>query len=356
MTDIQPKIIVISLRFILASIVILVGAGIFWNIKNDVARKEKDALFMVDQRLSSLFFEINNFPRGPGQDVVFLSQLGSLKNYVSGHPDDQEAYKQIAKDFSAYLDQSDAYYSVRYVDLEKTEHDVYIPRGAGDKTGVKHFFNDENHNLKDYESIGGGLKEGAVYISPLHRHQENGKLITALFYITPVFDGTGARRGAVILTIDADYFLDDIRNYAKPDEAVYLIDNKGFYLAHPDSEKEFLADQNGLGTFVNDYPDIGEKILSSRERRLEDDEYVFSLRHIEPTASSFELHEGEQLSKDGDYYWILVSAYKKQTAKSPLSSFFSCDFIVGHLAMFGFVLVLSATGIFITKFFHNASR
>ena len=104
MTDIQPKIIVIILRFILASIVILVGAGIFWNIKNDVARKEKDALFMVDQRLSSLFFEINNFPRGPGQDVVFLSQLGSLKNYVSGHPDDQEAYKQIAKDLEISKD------------------------------------------------------------------------------------------------------------------------------------------------------------------------------------------------------------------------------------------------------------
>lgn len=347
MKYVQRKFILILLRLILVSIVILVGAGIVLNIGNETHSRKNDELFMIDQRLSSLFFEINNFPRGPGQDVVFLSQLASLKSYISAPGINQTALDQTAKDFQSYLKQSEAYYSIRFIDLEKMDRDLYISRDIGKRTEARHFSNSGEDNILEYDIVAKKLQEGLVYISPLHRHQENGKIISGMYYITPIFNAAGEREGAVILTVDANYFLEDIRNYSKPGEMIYLIDSKGFYLAHPDQKKEFVASQDGLGSFVNDYPDISEKALSSNERRLENGEYIFSLRRIYPTASSFEMHDESR--GEGSYYWILVSVYEKPAMLSGIS-FLSGDFFVKYLMVFISVLVLAIVGILGTRY------
>lgn len=344
MKYVQQKFIIILLRLILVSIVILVGAGIVLDIGNETHSLKNDELFMIDQRLSSLFFEINNFPRGPGQDVVFLSQLASLKNYVS-MPDNNYATviaQQVKKDFQVYLAQSRAHYSIQFIDFNSGKK-IYSAR-AEDKSNeeIRHYFDHD-----EYESVSASLKEKSVYISPLHRHQERGKILTALYYLTPVFDELGQHRGAVILSIDADYFLEDIRHYFKDNEMVYLVDSKGFYLAHPDQKKEFIASREGFGSFVNDYPDIGEQVLSSDKRRLENKEYIFSLRRIYPTASGFEMYDNGQDEKS--YYWILVSAYKKPIVLSGVS-FLSGDFFVKHLIMFVSVLILVIVGLLGTRY------
>lgn len=337
----NPKIAIVILRFILASIVILVGTGIFLDIKNEAGEKEKDALFMIDQRLSSLFFEINNFPRGPGQDVVFLSRLTSLNNYISGSPDNKAAYDSILKDFDIYRDQSKAYDEIEYIPFVGAESvcALYEP-GENLEDCLEH---------EEFKKKAGGMSNGEVYISELHRnpHYDKG-LITALHYTTPVFDNTNILKGAVVLTVNANYFLEDIRNYSKPGEMVYLIDNKGFYLAHPDQKKEFVASQDGLGSFVNDYPDISEKVLLSNERRLEDEEHIFSLRRIYPTASSFEMHDESR--GEGSYYWILVSAYKKSAMLSRMSAFSSGNSFIEYLIMFISVFILAIVGLLGTRY------
>lgn len=340
MNQIKPNLIVISLRLIFVSILILVGIVIFFDIKDGLSAQNEDALFMIDQRLSSLFFEINIFPRGPGQDVVFLSHLASLKNYVSGSSN----YQNVLNDFEAYRKQSEAYLAIDYISLESKETDSRIKVGETIK------------NYKEIDSLveaGIRLDDGAVYMSELH--QESKGYFSNIHYVTPVFDKEGKKDGIIVLTIDANYFLEDIRNYSKPDEQVYLIDNKGFYLAHPDKTKEFVEGRDGLGSFVNDYPEVGEKILTSKERRIKDGEHVFSLRYIYPTASSFELSDGTSENKDSPYYWILVSVYK-QSSIVTTNSGFSGDFLSGHLSMFFLILILVIFGFFVAGYVYKKRK
>lgn len=340
MKYVQQKFIITLLRLILVSIVILVGAGIVLDIGNETHSLKNDELFMIDQRLSSLFFEINNFPRGLGQDVVFLSRLTNLNNYISGSPDNKAAYNSILKDFDIYRDQSNAYDKVEYIPFAEVEYYCALHEpGENLEDCLEH---------EEFKKKARGMSNGEVYISELHRNPRYDKgLITALHYMTPVFDNTNILKGIVVLTVNANYFLEDIRNYSKPGEMVYLIDSKGFYLAHPDQKKEFVASQDGLGSFVNDYPDISEKILLSNERRLEDEEYIFSLRRIYPTASRFEMHDESQ--GEGLYYWILVSAYKKSAMLSGIS-FLSGDFFVKYLMVFISVLILTIVGLLGTRY------
>ena len=198
----------------------------------------------------------------------------------------------------------------------------------------------------------GTLNVGSVYISPLHHDKVNGETITAFNYITPVFNSVGDKVGLIVLTIDASYFLDDIRNYSKPDEKVYLIDSRGFYLAHPEKSKEFVSGKDSFGSFVDDYSDIGEEILTSDERRLENDDYVFSLRRIYPTASGFELL-GDNY--DDSYHWILVSV-REQPKTQGFAILSTGDLALGHLTMFGLVLLMSVLGLVGTAYLNKSNK
>ncbi len=69
------------LLFLFIVIGVLITVKTIIDTRNSVVMREKDLLLMTDQRLSSLVLEINNFPRGPGQDVLFLSNITSLKDF-----------------------------------------------------------------------------------------------------------------------------------------------------------------------------------------------------------------------------------------------------------------------------------
>jgi hypothetical protein len=339
---IQPRIIILSLRIILVGMVVLVGVGISMDIRSEKVQDKDDALLMVDQRLSSLFFEINNFPGGPGKDVVFLSHLVSLKKYVSTSSLDTSAYDAVLRDLDTYRKQSEAYAGLEYISFSDTEN-----RCIQEKLNENL---DDCYKLEQFQNIAKQLNNGAVYISKLQRISKNEKYISGLYYVTPVFDDFGKNQGMIVLTVDADYFLEDIRNYSKPDEMVYLIDNKGFYLAHPDRNKEFIVGRNNMGTFINDYPETSERILSSKERRIEDADHVFSLRPIHPSISSFEAYEGEQAKSGDESYWILVSVYDKKLVPTGIFAILSEDLFAGHVTMFILVLILAMMGIWGTKY------
>ncbi|MCK5445026.1 MAG: cache domain-containing protein, partial [Rhodospirillaceae bacterium] len=80
------------------------------------------------------------------------------------------------------------------------------------------------------------LPQGQIYISPLDLNIEKGQVERpfkpTLRFAAPVFVGA-QRHGIVILNFFADLFLSDL-----PDDIV-LVDENGFYLHHPDPEKEW---------------------------------------------------------------------------------------------------------------------
>ena len=71
------------------------------------------------------------------------------------------------------------------------------------------------------------------------RTVENPEYVPVIRYAMPVFSDNGDRKGAVVFNVYADYFLEDIRRLNKEGDTSFLIDNRGYYLAHSNKSKEF---------------------------------------------------------------------------------------------------------------------
>ncbi|NTU66871.1 MAG: hypothetical protein HGB08_02995 [Candidatus Moranbacteria bacterium] len=336
----------------MVGIILIVGAEIFMDVKKEAAHKRADDMFMIDQRLNPLFLEINNFPRGPGQDVVFLSRLSSLKKYVSSPQPGDATRDKVLMDFETYRKQSAAYADIKYFPVDCADKGKFCVASPGEDSAYHcaecEYFNEMSDRLGD----------GEVHISRMHRNYDSDRSVqlTRLHYMASVFDDGGSFQGSVVLSIDADYFLDDIRAYSKTDEAVYLIDDKGMYIANTDRSKEFATGEDGQGLFMSDYPDVSEKIVSSSGQRVENSQYIFSIKKIYPTVSSFEAYEGSKSAQDNSDsgYWILVSACKKTIAHTGYDFFLYEDFWASSKGVvFIIVLFLLAASFIIAEYLKN---
>jgi len=313
--------------FFLVLMVFLAVDGYF-GLKQDLKLHFLSAMDAIDQRLEPLFLEINNFPKNAGSDILFLGRLSSLNDVLNSAGGETEGrmIKDLELDFLGFLKENPAYYKLRYIDekgneIVKVEFNSRICRMIS-KKGL------ENKIDQNYFQKAISLNEREIFISPIDLHIERGeienrgtesepKYVPVIRYAAPVFNYEGESKGIVISNIYADYFLSDVREFQRNGETVFLINEKGHYLAHPDKEKEFAFMFGRRDNFYNDYPEAFEKIFQSKFSRgkFESDDFIFSFRHIYPTMGSFELHRGSEKilgeNPEENYFWVLVSVSEK---------------------------------------------
>ncbi len=322
------------------------------------------ALDMIDQRMGSLFLEINNFPGGAAEDILFLSKLSCFQDAVNDPKGEfaSRGVKNIRKDFLAFLKQSSAYYQLRYIDKTGQE----IVRVDFDGQDYKSISGNvlQDKSLRYYFNQAMSLEPGEVYISPLDLNVENEEIenrgtknepiyIPVIRYATPVSDKHGDKKGIIITNIYADYFLEDIRRFQRQGEIVFLINPQGYYLAHPDRGKEFAFMFEKDNNFLNDYPAVPREILSNLNiRRFETDEFIFSFRHIYPTTSNFEIYQGSKRvfgrQSEENYFWVLASVSDKEEINKALGDL-KRDYL-SFLLFSGIIFVIIITLILILTF------
>jgi len=259
---------------------------------------------MVDQRMNSLFYEINNFPRYPGNDILFLANLFDTKH---------NNIKTLENDFLTFIKENTAYAKISYM----------APNG---QTLAAVGFNGKDYqiispekelNYKKTDWFGKiiSLDRGYVYISHLNQDSVNNNVMPIIKYGTPVYTDDGILSGLIVCSVNANYFLEDIRQSQRKGEEVFLIDNTGQYLAHPDKTKEFGSGSGNGANFKNDYPNAFEKIVGGSDKRvLEVGDHIFSFRYVYPTASSFAIYKGAgKISNPAskDYFWVMLSIVDK---------------------------------------------
>lgn len=299
------------LCFLLVILGILIGIKTAFDIRNDSIMKKQDLLFMTDQRLLTLVFEINNFPRGPGQDVLFLKNIDSLKK-ISEMGGGVQRGVNVANDLKAYLGQSKMFYSISYVDLKSGDAIYLSQRGGADFKRLE----DLPPMTRKAIEVAESMPENKVYLSDAYESANNEKNVL-MDYATPIYsEKSGEAVGVINLTVSINYLVEDIRSYSKPNEDVFLVNSDGYYLANSDARKEFKKGDSGKGYFLNDYPEVADTILTTDKRRIESKNTVFSIKHIYPTSSSFEFFNYKQDGSDYPYHWMLISALNKEPKSS----------------------------------------
>ncbi|NJL36822.1 MAG: methyl-accepting chemotaxis protein [Leptolyngbyaceae cyanobacterium SM1_4_3] len=217
--------------------------------------------------------------QGINEDVLFLSETPPVQGIIrardGGSFDEQgkssynEWVGQLETTFAAMMEQKPYYMQLRYLDETGQE----LVRVDSDGTNVKIISSTELQNKGDrpYFTETMQLVPGVVYTSPVELNQERGQIETpykpTIRYATPVFDQAGTKRGIVIANVFANEFLKLLEEQSLGGgESIYLINQDGFYLSHPNPEKEWGVDLKRDERLENDYPAaIAEQILSNEQ-------------------------------------------------------------------------------------------
>lgn len=172
------------------------------------------------------------------QDLLFLSQLGSIRELASsqaaGDADRVAALRQDAeRELVIFSRGKRAYYQVRYLDAAGMEI-VRLNVADGQPRIVPADELQDKHN-RYYVRDTLGLPAGRIYMSPMDLNVERGQIETparaVVRYGTGVFGPDGRRLGILVVNIDADYIFSLIGPLPPQSEA-WLTDDIGRYLGY----------------------------------------------------------------------------------------------------------------------------
>jgi PAS domain S-box-containing protein len=119
---------------------------------------------------------------------------------------------------------------------------------------------------QDYFQKAIALAAGDVYISPIELKQTSGAAGTArvptLRVAAPLIAADGRRFGIVVADLDLRPVFDRIRATARQGSRVYVINDAGDFLLHPDASREFALQPGSPVRVQDEYPALMELLQS----------------------------------------------------------------------------------------------
>ncbi|MDB9528300.1 methyl-accepting chemotaxis protein [Oscillatoria sp. CS-180] len=221
--------------------------------------------------------EIDNFLRGVSNDVLFMSKLppiqGMIRAEANGGTDPQsdatyeEWAEQLQAIFAAKIEDVPQYMQLRYIDAAGNEL-VRVDSVDGAPSIIPNA-QLQNKGDRDYFISTTSLSAGEMYVSALNLNREQGAIEEpyrpVIRYATPIVDESGQQQGIVIANVFGNAFLEELESTETqyPGEELFLVNESGYYLSHPDPAKEWGFDLGHEETLAKDFsPDVAEEILN----------------------------------------------------------------------------------------------
>ncbi|MFA5128315.1 MAG: cache domain-containing protein [Patescibacteria group bacterium] len=318
----SEKIIFYAIFVFLAGLFVFVCLVTGQNLKREVSSYTATSVDYADQRISSLYYEINNMPSGAGNDLLFLSKMVGLTERADGAHD--EAADYLLSSLKEFMNQNPVYLSIKVIKSDGSEGfnlgrvndngDFATATASGPVASEKSFF-----------AKVASLKKDEVYISDFEAWSYQRTPVWTMRYATPLIDEFGKCSGVLVLTVNVGYFLEDIRNFSRPGEQVFLVDEEGAYLANQDVNKESLTSGSRYN-FNLDFPEFAQTVLTGSDKRMiETSSHLVTFRYIRPTLSSFVIYKGSEESADNSddvnrFYWVLVSVSDRDDSERIISN------------------------------------
>jgi PAS domain S-box-containing protein len=108
------------------------------------------------------------------------------------------------------------------------------------------------------------VRPGEIYVSPLNLDRSGWKtekpILPTLRVATPVYGPDGKLFAIFIINVDMRPAFERVRLSARPGESVYIINEQGDYLLHPDPAREFASELDKPGNWQSDFPVLASAI------------------------------------------------------------------------------------------------
>ncbi|MDF5727940.1 MAG: methyl-accepting chemotaxis protein [Rhizonema sp. PD38] len=259
----QNQILFLLLLSSIVPVLIVGGYGIF-SFTSTLSNVAKSNL---EKQLDDEADKIQAITQGSSDDILFLSKTPEIKGIVESN-NRSDWNKQLQTTFASLIQTKPFYMQMRYIDANGQE----IVRVDGDGTNIKVIPATElqNKGNRPYFTATMKLSPGEIYTSPIELNQERGQIERpfkpTIRYATPVVDSSGRKRGIVIVNVLANRFIEIVKQANKGGKEALLVDSRGFYISHPNPQKEWGGDLKKNEKLENDYPsEIAKQILHSQQ-------------------------------------------------------------------------------------------
>ncbi len=257
---------------ITALAIIVVSAYFFYQIYQQTNQATINELTAENTNHAAF---IKDFLTGPRADVLILSQLPDLTDFIHAQESGADpaliasARSKLEADFLAFFKSRNTYDQLRFIDV-KGQEVVKVTSGFG----VSPVLQDKSTRPYFQETI--GLPAGSLYLSPVELEQDLGKIILphvpVIRYATPVYV-KNKLYGIVIANVLAEKFLNDLLADEHP---TLLVDKDGYYLYHSDEGKRWGRDLLEVGNNIKaDFPDLVSSLFSGQAGSLTQNGQVF---------------------------------------------------------------------------------
>jgi len=238
--------------------------------------------------------------------------------------------QRIALDFKILLEQRPSYKQIRYLGV--ANQGLELIRVERDKNGINNISAAELQEKggRDYMVNTLKLKPGEQYLSKIELNSERGSIVFPLQPVirisAPVTTPSGHVFGVIIINADFTAIAKPFVT-SPPNVSFLLSDERGDYLLHPDTTKQFTLQLGGSAGLFKDFP-LQRKI---DEEHVEDQYSLIELSDISSSLISSHLHY-DPLNHER---YILVSALTSHSLIHEQSAGFG-----QRLMLYVFIIVL----------------
>lgn len=291
------------LLLLLLSSTIPVSIVGFYGIFSSSTALSKVAENKMEENAASEAKSIFTSIEGNGKDVLFLSNTPPIQGIIRAR-DGGGVDKQDNSSYNSWVGRMEIifeslmktkpqdYMQLRYLDENGNE----LVRVDSDGTNIKVIPKADLQNKADrpYFKETMKLPPGSVYVSPVELNQERGQIEKpykpTIRYATPVVDSAGKKRGIVIANQWANQFIKIIKDAKLGNgEEALLVNQDGYYISHPNPDKEWGLDIKKNEKLANDYPvNIAKQILSNKRGLIEGADQIVSYHKIVPNPEQRE--------------------------------------------------------------------
>lgn len=246
----------------------LVGSVTYYKVNQVLIKEELKQLenytLLLQNKIQDELKDINDDLRfltqtPPVQGVVRAHQAGGIDPY----DDSTEAAwrERLAELFSQIASLNPDYYQIRFIGVENDGREITRVDQTNEIIRVIAETDLQHKAERSYFKNTIMLDEGAIYLSRIELNREQGEIsfpYTPVLRVgTPVYTSDNSVFGIIIINIALTSFFENLVSTDNSDRSVYVTNQAGEFLIHPDTDKTFKFEMNDSYTIGDEF--IGTK-------------------------------------------------------------------------------------------------
>jgi signal transduction histidine kinase len=261
---------------------LVMGLLVYRNLRATILPLENHRLAAYANRLAA---ELKDYADNARADVLAVANhaavAGIARARAGARPDprdatiDAEWRSRLASDLTAELVANPDYLQFRLIGVADGGREIVRAhrRQAGAAISLVPAGELQRKGDRDYFIQALRAPAGQIYISPIELNQEHGSIETPLTPVlrvaTPVLAADGRPFGIVIVNVDMSSFLSGLRSAGLDGGDIYLANERGDYLAHPDPRREFGSELGRPARVQDDFPGLAGSLSLEEASVLE---------------------------------------------------------------------------------------